>query len=297
MAEHTLPVTRAAETLSEASISKGLSRVLVRVEYQERLNPDRLQMPERLTSLAKHPVYATLSDEQRWKLSVLETVNFFSLNIHGERTLVRELVRRLYQPTELGDPAAIGEYLQHFIHEENAHTFMLAGYCNRYWRGLMPDLAVTVALPELSPLGEDLLFFARTLVLESFLDFLNVEVMKDDSLDVTARTLHRLHHLEETRHMAFDKSVVRQASALLAERGRHDELALVAELAEKYAEYAVKRLYNPSVYKEIGLKDVVNLAWEAENMSAASGLHDEWLRAGRSFLESVGLRSPEGALT
>jgi hypothetical protein len=291
MSDDDLVAERTALALSEASVEKGLSGVLVRVRYQEKLDPRRLQMPEHLLSLRNHPIYASLSDEQRWRLSLLETVNFFSLNIHGEKALVRELVGRLYQPTPLGNTAIVGEYLQHFIHEENAHTFMLAGYCNRYAGGLTPDVSVPVAAPQLSSLGAELLFFARTLVLETFLDFMNCSAMKDDSIDETARTLHRLHHLEEARHIAFDKSVVRFCVSQLERRGLSSEVKRVAELASTYAAYALKRLYSPLVYKQLGLPSPVELGWEAHAASEAAGQHEEWLKSGRNFLQSVGFWS------
>src|SRR3954468_8345926 len=93
------PIVKVATLLSKASLEKGISQPFTRVTYPEQLDRARLQMPEQLLSLRHHSLYATLSDEQKWTLSLLETINFFSVNIHGERALVRDLVERLYART------------------------------------------------------------------------------------------------------------------------------------------------------------------------------------------------------
>lgn len=285
-------VTTTARKLYRASLLKGIKEPFTRVSYQEKLNRGRLQLPEGLLSLSGHPIYSELSDEQKWELSRLETINFFSLNIHGERFLVRDLVDRLYQPTPLGERGAIGEYLQQFIHEENAHTFMLAGYCFRYGDGVLRDVAFQSQEEPLSANASTLLAFGRTFVLESFLDFMNQAAMKDDSLDDTASQIHRLHHIEEARHMAFDKAVLTECAGQLRHAGADDEIRQVAKALWDYGDYATRRMCSAKLYRQIGLTGVQDLAWEVLELEPRKETNRRWLSAGRRFLTSIGV-TPE----
>ena len=85
-------------------------------------------MSEDLLSLSGHPVVATLTDEQRWRLALLEAVNFFSLNIAGERELMTGLAQRIHR----GRAPSLSGYLQHFLQEENAHTVVFSRFCLDY---------------------------------------------------------------------------------------------------------------------------------------------------------------------
>jgi hypothetical protein len=282
-------LSHTASVLSRASFEKGISKSLVRVSYPDALDPDRLQFPEPLLSLYHHPVYRTLSDEQRWRLSLLETVNFFSINIHGERSLVRDLVLRCHRSSALGNSPVVHEYLQHFIHEENAHTFMLAGYCYRYGEGVLKDPGL--ALPEAprSPAGEELLCFGRTWMLESFLDHLNREAMRDDALDPTARQIHRVHHLDEARHMAFDKAVLRACVDQLKAEGRQEEMQAIAAQLTGYGQHALRRLSNAAIYRAIGLPQPMQLVWDLEASPERRAVEETWISGGTAFLTSLGL--------
>lgn len=280
-----------AKKLSSASMdpNEGLHEPFTRVTYQELLDRNRFQFPEHLLSLFHHPVYSELTYEQKWELSLQETINFFSINIHGERKLVQGLEERLYVPSRLGGTWAIGDYIQHFIHEENAHTHMLAGYCYRYGDGVMKDYSIQVADPTLSSIGQDLLFFGRVFVLESFLDYLNSNAMRDDSLDTTARQIHRFHHVEEARHMAFDRAVIRYCINEMKNLGLQDEFQVIAKLLGDFGKVAQKSLYSPKVYKKVGIQDVTSIAREAQKIQARVELEHAWMSKSRDFLGEVGL--------
>jgi hypothetical protein len=289
-------LTDTAVLLSHASYEKGISKSLLRVPTPAALDRTRLQFPERLVSLYHHPVYRELDDEQKWRLGLLETVNFFSINIHGERSLVRDLVLRVHRTSALGNSPVVHEYLQHFVHEENAHTFMLAGYCWRYADGVLKDQGLAVGDTALSPAGEELLTFGRTWVLESFLDFLNREAMRDDTLDEVPRQIHRVHHIDEARHMTFDKAVIRTCVERLRAEGRDDELAAIAAQLATYGRHALRRLCNTSIYKQLGLAQPLALSWELDQITERREIESAWLASGKAFLASVGL-SPSCEVT
>lgn len=281
----------AAGRLSAISLSpdKGLHDPFTRVAFQETLDRSRLQFPEELLSIFHHPVYGELNDEQKWNLSRLETINFFSVNIHGERKLVQGLEDRLYVPSRFNGSKLIGEYLQHFIHEENSHTYMLAGYCYRYGEGVMNNNAIEIENPELSDIGTELLFFGRVFVLEMFLDYLNTFAMRDERLDTTARLIHRLHHHEEARHMAFDRAVIELCVKLARAHGPGDELSRIANLLEDYGRVALQSLYSPHVYKKMGIPNPMELAREAQRLPARIAVEQQWREKTRAYLERVGL--------
>jgi hypothetical protein len=263
--------------------------VFDRVTYPESLEPGLLQFPEECLSLYHHPIYATLSDEQKWQLSLLEMVNFFSINIHGERALVRDLVGRLYRNKGPLDSNDTSRYLQHFIHEENAHTFMLAGYCVRYAGQVFPDLSTAFQTSSNSPLVADLLFFGRVFLLETFLGFLNRKAMQDDTLDPTARRINYLHHFDETRHIAFDRAALAELSERLVLEAPETDLAPIRAQLNDYAEYTVKRLCNPAVYRKLGIPDGVRIAEEVRALPERRLLVDKWLKQGRTSLAEMRL--------
>ncbi|MEI9949024.1 MAG: diiron oxygenase [Pseudomonadota bacterium] len=291
-------IIRVAKVLTKASLEKGVSQPFTRVTYPEQLDRACLQIPEQLLSLRHHALYSTLSDEQKWTLSLHEAINFFSVNIHGERALVRDLVARLYARTPLGDPRMVGEYLQHFIHEENSHTFMLAQYCNRYGDGVGKDFALSVSQDaELSPEGHELLSFGRTFVLESFLDFMNQAVMTDDTLDGTARQIHRFHHIDEARHMAFDRAVVETMAQRMLAEGKEQEVRQIGAQLVAYGELSFSRMSNPLVYRRLGLANPTQLSWEVAALPERQALGRKWLAAARLFLGRVGIVPADPAVS
>jgi hypothetical protein len=280
-----------ATKLSTASMDKkdGIYEPFTRIEYQEVLDKNMFQFPEELMSIYYHPIYKELTYEQKWNLSLKETVNFFSINIHGERQLVKGLEERLYIQSRIGESWKVGDYLQHFIHEENAHTHMLAGYCFRYGDGVMKDYTTSVQDPILCSISQELLFFGRVFVFESFLDYLNSIAMRDTSIDTTARQIHRLHHIEEARHIAFDRAVIRYCVNVLKNQKLYDELKIIAKLLDDYASVAVKSLYSPKIYKNINIENPTSLPHETQEVPERIKIEKKWMFKAKEFLTEVGL--------
>ena len=111
------------------------------------------------------------------RLSFCETVNFFSLNIHGEKRLIEGLARRLYR-RGMEDLTA---YLHHFLDEENKHMVYFGGFCTEYAGKVYPDRKV--AFPREYAAGEeDFLFFAQVLIFEEIVDVYNVHLATDERL-------------------------------------------------------------------------------------------------------------------
>jgi len=203
-----------------------------------------------LISLHGTPEYAALDLQARQRLSFFEAVNFFSLNLHGERFLVEGLAARLYQP----DNEVISRYLHHFLEEENNHMTWFGGFCLRYAGKVYADKKLTIER-EYEAGEQDLLFFARAVVFEEIGDAFNRRMARDERLHPLAREINRRHHAEEKRHLAFGRQLVAELHdryvdewSPAARERIADELA--AFLRATWAEYT-----NAEVYADAGLDD------------------------------------------
>ena len=265
--------------------------VFNRVNYQERLNHDRWQFPETLVSLYYHPIYSELSDETKWNLALQEGLQFFSFNIHGEQALVAEMEPRLYRNKRAGEDPVSSEYLQRFIHEENAHTFMLAGYCNRYSDGVNRSRNVVVQNLKLSPEGQDVLFYGRILTLEIYLGHVNKIAFDFPNLDRTAQDIHRFHHSDEMRHKAWDKAMLLENVNRLRAVKAYEELSKIRVLLDSYRAYVCSASLDPKPYRVVGLTDLVRLRSEVSVLPQRCEIEKQWTTQVVDYFSKIGLQS------
>ena len=213
---------------------------------------DRLAMSEALLPIAGLAVYRELSDEQRWRLALLEAANFFSLNINGERELMSGLSLRLYK----GRPASISSYLQHFLDEENAHTAVFARFCLDYGGGIFPDRQVQFPR-ELARGEEEFLFFARVLIFEEVAHFYNKAIASDPDVWPLAREINRYHAEDESRHIAFGRLQVEELWGRIAAPWSADEKKRIGSYLSRYTTTVLRSYVNPGVYRAAGLAPAV----------------------------------------
>jgi hypothetical protein len=210
--------------------------------------PDRLAMSPAITPLAGLPVYRELNDERRWQLALLEAVSFFSLNISGERDLMRGLEARVAGAL----PEHVSRYLPYFLHEEAAHTEVFKRFCHTYGGFIFRDRQVRFP-QEFLPGEENFVFFARALIFEEIADFYNRKLAADDTLWLLARDINRYHAEDEARHIAFGRLYV---STLWEELGKHwtvEEKARIAGSLKRYL-HSVQRSYvNADIYQKLGM--------------------------------------------
>lgn len=260
-----------------------------RVDYQEKLNGDRWQFPEKLLSLYGTSVYGDLNDEQKWRLALLEAINFFSVNIHGEQALVSAMEPRLYRDKRAGEDPVSSKYMQRFIHEENSHTYMLAEYCLRYHGSVFPDRAFAVEQPKLAPETDDLLYYGRIYILESYLGFINQIAMKTPDLDRTAAEVHECHLIDEARHKAWDKAMVEENLRRAKSKKLHEELRVVTGLLATYQEYIYQSSCNPKVYRMLGLENGLGLRSEVIGSDRRKKLLRPWSDGLSKYYDKIGL--------
>ncbi|HKN53900.1 MAG TPA: diiron oxygenase [Amycolatopsis sp.] len=255
-------------------------------DWPEAIEPDMPWMSESLTTLAGTPIWDELTREQQIALTKYEAINFFSLNIHGIRELMSEVVMRIHEKTY----ANVSEFLHHFIGEENEHMWFFAQFCLRYGGKLYPAQPTLKAdsVEHLSPVAREMIVFARILIFEEIVDHYNAHMATDRSLPHIAREINRVHHQDESRHVAFGRMIFANLLGQVAKRDP-DEVPVVAEYLENYLLYSIGTLYNPAAYRDAGIPDALALRRRALGHPARVEAHDRVLKRTRKFLEKVGV--------
>ncbi|MFF7968038.1 diiron oxygenase [Streptomyces sp. NPDC007903] len=256
-------------------------------DWPESLGTDRPWMSEDLVTLAGTEEWGKLTREQQLALTRFEAVNFFSLNVHGIRELLSEVVLRIHTKTY----ADASEFLHHFIGEENEHMWFFGTFCLKYGGKVYP------AVPQVGPgriegVGDaatELVIFARILIFEELVDYFNARMATDDSLPPIAQEINRVHHQDESRHVAFGRHLFTQLLDQVKEN-RPEDIPVLANYLETYLEYSVRSLYNPAVYRDAGLDQPLELRRRLLEHPARHAAHDAILNRTRKFLARNGLQ-------
>jgi hypothetical protein len=255
-------------------------------DWPEAIEPDMPWMSESLTTLAGTPMWDELTREQQIALTRYEAINFFSLNIHGIRELMSEVVMRIHERTY----ANVSEFLHHFIGEENEHMWFFAQFCLRYGGKLYPAQPTLKAdsVEHLSPVARELVVFSRILIFEEIVDHYNAYMATDQSLPHIAREINRVHHQDESRHVAFGRMIFTNLLGQVAKRDAA-EVPVVAEYLESYLQYSIGTLYNPAAYRDAGIPDALALRRRALEHPARHAAHERILKRTRNFLAKSGV--------
>ncbi|MFE5597707.1 diiron oxygenase [Streptomyces coelicoflavus] len=255
-------------------------------DWPDAIEPGMPWMSESLTTLAGTPAWDELTREQQIALTKYESINFFSLNIHGIRELLGEVVNRIHAKTY----ADVSEFLHHFIGEENEHMWFFAQFCLRYGGKLYPAQPTLKAdsVDHLSPLARELIVFARILIFEEIVDYYNAHMATDKSLPHIVREINRVHHVDESRHVAFGRMIFTNLLGQVARRDA-DEVPVVAEYLENYLQYSIGTLYNPAAYRDAGIPDALGVRRRALEHPSRVEAHDAVLKRTRRFLTKSGV--------
>lgn len=230
-----------------------------------------------------------LSVDQLVELSHHEVVHFFSLNVHGIRDLLGRVVAQIY--TTGFEHAS--EFFHHFLREENDHMWFFAKFCNTYGGKIYAQRALrgTQSWPANVEL---LLAFVRIGIFEEIVDHFNVRMAADESLHPFIRDLNRIHHRDESRHIAFGRHTVAalyQDVTLTAENAMLDQ---ISDYVCRYIQTTVASIYNPSVYRDARLPGSP-YAWREKllNSPQRRTLHSAMVRRPVSFLRKTGILKTE----
>ena len=230
-------------------------------QWPETLAWDSWYFSPHLMSLFGTSEFQGLDERDQFKLSFFETLNFFSLNIHGERFLLAGLCERLYGPTYRPEY----QYLHHFLDEENKHLNYFGGFCMRYAEKVYPDRKISLPR-EYLPGESDLLFFIRIMIFEEIVDYFNVAMAADQNLHPLVRQMNEMHHADEVRHLAFGRLIVRDIWQECAAKWSEQKRAEIRTYAANYLKATWREYYNVDFYADAGFEepfDIADVAFEA----------------------------------
>lgn len=219
--------------------------------WADSLPEDAYWMTPELVSAHGTEVEREIGDEGMKRLSRWESINFYSLNVHGIRELIIEVVKRIHMPG-FEVPSA---FFHHFIGEENEHMWFFAEFCRRYGEGRIyatPSLKTHSAGDTET---ENFLVFARILLFEEMVDHFNMRMGDDESLHETIRQVNRIHHHDESRHIAFGRELVSLLYDRLRRNATQEQLGEVESYLKRYIVFSLQSFYNPQVYRDAGLPD------------------------------------------
>ncbi len=246
-----------------AKSREGFYNVYESFDWPETLASDFLAVPLEYTTLYGTEVWSDLSDEQKRKLTITDTANLFSNTLNGERLVVGGMSPQLYGKHA---PAEITEYLHHFLDEENKHMIMFGIFCRKYIGRVYPEKRLSFAIKDYAP-GEELLrFYTQIMVVEAYGDFYNVRAMNDDQCDPLVRDISRVHHIDEARHLSFDRAYITELAAQYVRTWDEATLAGFRSWLAEYMRVMWVTFYNPVAYKDAGIPD----AYEAARTAMAS---------------------------
>lgn len=252
---------RIIESLSEASEVRRPDPADVLPWPKVLGDGDWYASPE-LISIHGTPAWDRLSEADRRKLSFLEAAHFFSLNIHGEKTLIEGVEARIG-----GGSPVLDRYLRHLLAEEIEHTAVFRRFCLDYAETISPDRRV--AFPRETAEGEEeFLFYAQVLVFEELVDAFDRRIAADTRVAPIARAIHGYHHGDEKRHLAFGRAVVRDLFTRSRERWSADELDRVRTRLVDFLRATWRSTYEPLVYEAAGLEDPYALVAEVREHPA-----------------------------
>jgi len=271
---------------------------LVGMSERDYYNPYRLfRWPEQLDDagwwmspelMVEHgtEVGRELTEEQLRALSKWESVNFYSLNVHGIRELLIAIVGRVHT-----DAFAVpSEYFHHIIGEENEHMWFFATFCNKYGGKIYPRRSFGFGPPAI-PEADNFLVFTRLLVFEELVDVFNQKMGDDERLHPTIRQVNKVHHQDESRHIAFGRQIVEILHQDLREKLSAGQLAELETYLGRYLRSSVDSLVDPAVYRDAGLADPYGLRRRVLADPAYPDFVQRVLRRSTSFLANAGILS------
>ncbi|MFD9813570.1 diiron oxygenase [Streptomyces sp. NPDC059080] len=218
--------------------------------WPETLPSEMMWMSDDLTSTYGTEIVNELTEAQRQQLSRWESINFYSLNVEGIRELLVEVVRRIHtRGFEIPS-----DFFHHFVGEENEHMWFFAEFCLRYGGKIYSGPKLNSIAHE-DPRVENLLVFCRVLLFEEIVDHYNMRMAGDASLHETIRQVNRVHHEDESRHIAFGRELVSLLHADLVGDLTPGQREEIEQYLKRYIAFSLRAFYNPQIYRDAGIPD------------------------------------------
>ncbi|MEU6665870.1 diiron oxygenase [Streptomyces sp. NPDC046727] len=253
-----------------------------RFDWADELAEEQWWMTPDLLTVAGTRHARELDEKLLMRLSKWESVNFFSLNIHGIRELLIEVTRRIHtRGFELPS-----EFFHRFLGEENGHMWFFAQFCRRYGGKIYPDRSLPVATAEEDAAVAHFLVFARILIFEELVDHFNIRMGRDTTLHPLIREVNQVHHDDEWRHIVMGRKLVGLLYEPLRERGDRELRERLDLYLRRYITASVQSLYNPTVYRDAGIPEAFAFREELLRDPARVAYHETFFRRVIRFLTS-----------
>ncbi len=131
--------------------------------------------------------------------------------------------------------------------------------------------------------------FARILIFEELVDHFNSAMAEDERLHETIRGINRIHHQDESRHIAFGRELVDLLHQDLKQTATEQELADVSTYLRRYLKHSFDSLYHPQVYRDAGLERPHELRRALLDSPARAEAEQRTFRKTIKYLERTGL--------
>jgi hypothetical protein len=249
-------------------------------DWVDSLAENQWWMSRNLMTVYNTPFEQQFSEGQLMVLSKWESINFYSLNIHGIRELMMEVTKRIHST---GYEAASG-FFHHFLGEENEHMWFFATFCLKYGAKIYPDKKVVFNKETYEPDIESFLVFARILIFEEIVDFFNIRMGRDHRLHPLIQQINNVHHQDESRHVMFGREIVRHLYDRIREKYSRERLQELESYLKRYIIMSVESLYNPAVYKDAGIPEAYKLRAALLKHPARKSIHQQFLNRIVHFL-------------
>jgi hypothetical protein len=253
-------------------------------DWPDDLPQDRFWMTPELMAEYGTEVASTLTQQQLHAVSKWQSVSFYSLNVHGIRELLLEIVARIHT----ADFAVPSDYFHHIIGEENEHMWFFAEFCRRYGGKIYPARSMSLAGPGIRE-ADHFLVFARLLIFEEIVDVFNQRMAWDERLDPTIRKVNEVHHRDESRHIAFGRQIVARLYADLRERVDESRLRTLETYLKRYMRSSVEGICDPLVYRDAGIPEPYAVRRQVLADPAYPRYIELLLRRSLSFMTRAGI--------
>ena len=219
-------------------------------EWPDELPSDELWMSRDLLSVSGTVYEEELTEDQLLAISKWESINFYSLSMYGERDLTQVVIKYMHTE-EFNDES---EYFHHFVEEENKHMWLFSQFCKRYGGKIYPNKNLKFKGFEQEDINT-FNAFAKIMLFEELGDYFNRALKNDKNIHPFIRSLNKQHHIDESRHLAMARILLKKKHADLREKYPDSCIDKIESYLKSYIVSSIELLYNPSVYVDSGIKN------------------------------------------
>lgn len=120
---------------------------------------------------------------------------------------------------------------------------------------LYPDPLHGLHREKSKPIVDHFTVLSRIPIFELIVDYFNSKTAADETLSETIRAINRVHHEDESRHIAFGCQLVRVLFERMKEVCTPEEVQAACRYVDRYITASLHGMYSVDVYREAGIPD------------------------------------------